>query len=368
MAPAVGSLGNIVFLLLFYQMLGPLALAWGYLVAMVLRSSVTVLPVLRHGWKRAMPLHDPRVREMGRLIGVFVFFSVLTRCTPLLERYFASDLPDGQLSYLGYSYKISGIVATVLGTGITTAVFPAMARAYTKDGVAGLVERTEYALRLTLAVALPAVAILSATAVPLVTVLFERGAFDQVATLGVSLVVPIMLVGDVLFRMLSNVLNRTFYVTKDTHTTPMVATVMAILYIFMAGALAQRWGYVGLALAQPLQMGLGIFIVTLLLLRKLKRFHVGALLKDSAIYSTISLLAFFIAASVSDALAFLPALLQLVAAGMVAGLLYIAILLKADYSTASSLLEMGGVQTIGEKLKFVWFSRKHAVNTARKVD
>lgn len=349
---AVGSVANMAVLLILYQRVGPLALAWGFLAHEAVTASVTVIPVLRHGWRRVLSLSDPRVLEMARLIAPFILFGIFTRSTSVLERYFASGLPDGDLSYLGYANKISSIVMTLLGTGIATAVFPAMARAYTHDGEAGLVGKAEYGYRLTLAVALPVLAVLSAVAAPMVTVLFERGAFQHVATLATAQIIPIVMVGAVVFRMVGNLISRTFYVTKDTHTVPIIVGVATVIYIVLAKTLTDSWGYVGLALAEPLYSGLGILILSALLVRRLGSFHIGRLVKDTLSYGATSLVAFCAARLVSSALAFLPALIQLVAASSVGAALYMAIMFWMDRHVAVSILELTGVQrlAVGAKM------------------
>jgi putative peptidoglycan lipid II flippase len=353
-ATAIGSLGNVTILLVLYRAVGPLALAWGYLASVALGTGVTLVPVLGHGWRRLMRLSDGRVHEMARLIAPFIFFGLLTRCTLLFERYFASGLPDGDLSYLGYASKVSKIVMTLLGAGIATAIFPPMARAYAQNGEAGLVEKAEYGFRLTLAVALPTVAILSAVAVPLVTLLFERGAFRHTATLSVSRIVPIVMIGGVLVGMLGNMIGRTFYVTKDTHTLPMVAAVISVLYILLAKALVDTGGYVGLAFAGLLTSGLSILAIPFLLRRKLRSFRTSRLLKDTLRYGAASLIAFLGARLASSALAFLPTLLQLLGAFIISGPLYMLILFRIDRDIAISVLEMTGVQRIvtGAKVGF----------------
>lgn len=343
-APAIGSVGNVMTLVVLHRTAGPLSLAWGYLASAALQASVTVVPVLRHGWRRLMPLSDGRVHEMARLIAPFVLFGLVARSTSVFERYFASGLPDGDLSYLGYAYRIASIVMTLLGSGIAIAVFPAMARAHAQDGETGLVEKAEYGFRLSLAVALPALAILSAVAVPLVAVLFERGAFQHIATLSVSRIVPMVIISDVVCGMLGNMINRTFYVTKDTHTAPIVGAVTSVLYIFLAKVLADAWGYVGLAFAQPLYSGLAILVLSFLLMRKLSSLHRDRLLKDALMYGTASVLAFLGARLTSSALAFLPALAQLLAASSVAGSLYITILFRIDRDIGVSVLEVTGIQ------------------------
>lgn len=341
---AVGSVANIVVLLVLYQRVGPLALAWAYVAHEALTASVTVIPVLRHGWGRVLPLNDQRVLEMARLITPFILFGIFTRSTSVFQRYFASGLPDGDLSYLGYANKISSIVMTVLGTGIATAVFPDMARAYARDGEARLVAKAEYGFRLTLAVALPALAVLSAVAAPVVTVLFERGAFLPVDTLATGRIVPIVMVGAVLFRMVGNLISRAFYVTKDTHTVPMVVAATSVVYILLAKTLTDGFGYVGLALAEPVYSGLGILILSPLMVRRLGSFPTGRLLKDTLIYAAASLPAFVAARLVSGALAFLPAPVQLLAACSVGAGLYMAIMFRIDRYVALSILELTGVE------------------------
>jgi putative peptidoglycan lipid II flippase len=276
----------------------------------------------------------------------FVLFGILTYSTSLFERYYASGLPDGDLSYLGYASKISEIMMALIGAGIAAAIFPAMARAYVQTGEGGLVEKAEYGLRLTLAVAMPAWAIVSAVAVPLVTFLFERGAFQHTTTLSVSPIVPIVMIGAVVFPMVSNLINRTYYATKDTHTVSIVAAVTSGLYILLAKVLVDAWGYVGLAWARPLCAGLTILVLSWLLTRRLRSLHTGKLLRETLMYGAASLVAFLATWLVVNVLAFLPALLQSLAAFLVAGSLYMAILFRIDREIAVSVLEMTGVRRI----------------------
>ena len=342
----IGAIGNVMVLLVLYRSAGPLSLAWGYLVAAALQACVTLIPVLRHGWTRLMSLRDSRVHEMVRLMLPFVFFGLLTYSTSLFERYYASGLPDGDLSYLGYASKISEIMMALIGAGIATAIFPAMARAYAEKGEAGLVEKAEYGFRLTLAVAMPALAIVSAVSVPLVTFLFERGAFQHTATLSVSRIVPIVMIGAVVFQMVSNLINRTYYATRDTHTVSIVAAVTSGLYILLAKVLVDTWGYVGLARARPLCGGLALLVLSWLLARKLRSLHTVKLFRDTLMYGVVSLVAFLAARLVTNALALLPALLQSLVALLVAGPLYLAILFRMDREIAVSVLEMTGVRRI----------------------
>jgi putative peptidoglycan lipid II flippase len=345
-ATGLGSIGNLVVVLVAYRTLGAVALAWGYLTHEVLRVSVTTLPVLRHGWDRLLPLRDPRVRELGKLMIPFVAFGLLTRSMPVLERFFASGLPDGDLSYLGYGAKIGNIVMGLLGAGIITAMFPAMARAYAQTGERGLVEQAGYGIRLTMAIGLPCVAVLSGVAVPLVSVLFERGAFGPAATLNVSRIMPAVITGTVLCPMVGNLLTRVYYVTKDTHTVPIVSSAAIVVYVFLAKGLADAQGYVGLALAQALYQVLAIIVLYALLLRKLRSLPRRMLLASLLRYGALSAIAFGAAWLMSQGLRSLPALPRLLAALLAGGGLYLGILASVDRDVAISILEMTGAQRI----------------------
>jgi putative peptidoglycan lipid II flippase len=349
-ATALGSMGNLAVLLFLYQRVGASVLAWGYLMAAALGACVTVIPVLAHGWTRLMPLTDGRVHEMAGLMSPFVLFGVLARAMPVLERYFAAELPDGNLSYLGYASQICQVEKSMMSASIATAIFPAMSKAHAQDGEGGLVRTAEYGLRLSLAVALPVFAITSAVAVPLVTLLFERGAFDHRATLSVSRIVPITVLGSVVLLMAHHLIRRVFYVTKDTHTVPLVDAATLVLYPVLAKLLVGIWGYVGLALAKTVYSGLLLLVLFWLLIRKIESFSMSDLLKHTLVYGATSLVAFFGASLACSTLVFLPDVLKLLVAFFVAGVLYLAILLRIDRDIGVSVLDMAGIRILGVKL------------------
>lgn len=354
MASAIGSVGNVVIVLLLYRTVGPMALALGYLVSQGMRAGVSAVPVLRHGWGRILPLNHPQVREMAKLILPFLLLGLFARWTPIFTRFFASGLPDGELSYLGYASKISGMLLAVIGVGVVRAFFPAMARAYTHDGEEGLVEKAKSGLRLSLAISLPTLAILSALAIPLVGTIFERGAFNRVDTLGVARILPIMLLLIMVFRTVGNLITRVFYVAKDTRTVPIVVATTSVLYIFLARGLTEAWGYVGLAIAAPIHSGLGILILSFLLTRKLGLFRDAILFRSALMYGLASIAAFLAARFTSIMLDFMPDPLMLISSSIVAASLYLAIMLRIDREISVSILEITGIRRVisGARLIF----------------
>jgi putative peptidoglycan lipid II flippase len=340
---AVNSIGNILTVVLLRRVAGPMVLPLGFFVAILLQSCITIFPVLRHGWSRLMPLTDSRIAEMAKLILPFILFGFLLRGTILFERYFASALPSGEISYLGYAGKISSIYIQMLASGIASTIFPAMARAYTQRGKEGLEEKTVYGLRLTLAVALPSALITGALSIPLVKVLFERGVFRSVDTLYVAQVVPIVMMSGVLCWMLGNIITRAFYVLENTLAPAIVSTVSVVIYLCIGKFFASQWGYVGLAYAMLIQQTIFVLLLCVLTIYKLPGVALGRILPRVLVYTLAAIGAFYIGKSLSANLNFLPALINLFTSALVSGIFYLVILYFFDREMLISILEMFGI-------------------------
>jgi peptidoglycan biosynthesis protein MviN/MurJ (putative lipid II flippase) len=210
----------------------------------------------------------------------------------------------------------------------------------------GLVNQTIYGLKISIALALPAVTITSAVAVPVVQVLFERGAFTTDASISVGIIVPIVMLRDVLFRMVLNMLGRTLYVLKDTLTTNLVNSVTLIVYVVLAIFLTRKLEYFGLTLALTLQSALIVVILCYLVIRKIKDFSVNDLGKSTFVYLMFSLLAAGVGWGMTSLLSNFSVYLQLVASVFFPILLYLALLWRFDFTVATSVFEMVGIQKV----------------------
>jgi putative peptidoglycan lipid II flippase len=226
-----------------------------------------------------------------------------------------------------------------------------MARAYSKEGEKGLIDQFENGLRLTMATALPSIAILSALAIPIVTILYERGAWDHSDTISVSRIVFIVMIGDVLFRMVINVIGRAYYVVKDTLTLPLISASSTIVYYFLGKALTNSWGYVGLAAAYPIQRGVIAVVVGITFILRFKSMPGRKLLADSLLYITASGISALSAHLITVVLPFHSTLLQLFFALVGSGSIYMLILYWRDRETARSVLEITGLPRFISGLK-----------------
>jgi putative peptidoglycan lipid II flippase len=353
-APAFGAFGNMIVLLALYPRIGPMALAWGFLISTIIQSLFTTLPIMLHGWKRTLALTDPRVVSVAKLMLPLILFGMLNSFTPVAERYFSSGLPDGQIAYMGYVSKITGIFVISLASAIATSIFPAMARAYTYGGAEALAEKNNYGLRLSLAVALPVILVITAIAVPLITVIFERGAFGHAVTIGASLIVFPMFLHEILFRMLGNVFQRSFYTLKTPTTQLTVATFFLLVYVAMAGFFVSHWGYVGLVWASTIKKGLINLSSWALLSRKFPSRYHWSVAPYFLKYLLAGLAAYVSARSILGAMEPSPAFVQVVIAGALSGGIYLALLHVLDHEMFVAITELAGVHSLLKKFRSIW--------------
>jgi putative peptidoglycan lipid II flippase len=160
----------------------------------------------------------------------------------------ASSLPEGSISHLAYAFKVVALISTLLATGMTTVIFPSMARLVAVGNLYELKRTLSVGLRLMWAVTAPVTALCMVLALPFVTALFQRGAFtprDAQAVAGLlqwyALALGAMTLGGITGRI--------FYVLKDTRTVAVMGVLEMLAYVFYTPWLAGQLGARGVALA-----------------------------------------------------------------------------------------------------------------------
>ena len=155
------------------------------------------------------------------MIGLTPNFSI-----ELLLRFFGSFLPDGGISSINYALRIMFIVVGLFGQAVATAFFPFMTRLVTENDMEAanrLLNRTLRYLALTLSIAM----LLMVIRTEIVTVLFQRGAFDSEATALTARVLLFLMPTSVAMAAFAIVV-RGYYAVQNT-LFPAVFSTVAIL-------------------------------------------------------------------------------------------------------------------------------------------
>jgi putative peptidoglycan lipid II flippase len=173
--------------LLLLRPLGLTGLALGWTagsIAMFLCVAGAARGVLRAG-HRGPKTGEPGTALRDLLLPVVAVVAA-GQLAPVVDRLVASTLEPGAISALGYGSKLLEILLRTVPMAIGLAAFPVLSARAARNDWVGLADAfTAAARRLLLAVA-PVAAIVVTLRVEIVQVLFERGAFDRIATAQVA--------------------------------------------------------------------------------------------------------------------------------------------------------------------------------------
>ncbi len=254
------------------------SLAIGVLVGGVAQF-IFQIPFLRHKgitlrWDFAWS--HPGVRRVGLLMTPSVLGLAVTQLNVLVNTLLASYLPGGSLSYLYYADRLLEFPMGVFAIAIATAVLPSFSDQAARQDWAALKETLAFALRLTFFLTLPAMAGLIVLRYPIITLLFQRGAFDAHSTAMTAQALLFYALGLVAFAGV-RITVPAFYSLQDTKT-PVKIAVFALLANAVFGVLLMfPLKHGGLALAVSLSAGLNFTLLLIFLRSKLRGLGIAKL-------------------------------------------------------------------------------------------
>ena len=257
------------------------ALAWGVLLAGMVQLGFQIPFLAKLGflaWPR-WGFNDPGVQRIMRLMGPAILGSMVVQINltvDLLVAYVV--LPDGSVSWLTYSDRLVEFPLGVFGIAISTVILPSLSQHHAKTDSHEFSKTLDWGLRWALLIALPATAGLVMLAGPLLTTLFNYGAFKQHDVLMAQMSLFAYASGLLAFIMIK-VLAPAFYSRQDTRTPVRIAVRAMIANLVFIAVLVIPWvhfGYpaphTGLALATSLS-AYGNAIMLFVTLHRQKVYH-----------------------------------------------------------------------------------------------
>lgn len=245
------------------------ALAWGVFIGGVAQllfqlpfvAKIRMLP--RLSFKKT--LRDNGVKRVLRLMGPAVFGVSVAQIGIFVDTLFASFLPIGSISWLYYSDRLTSFPLGVFGVAIATVILPHLAKKHAANSAQEFSETLDWALKLVLTIALPAMLGIILLAKPILTTLFAHGKFTSFdvtmaskSLIGFAFGVPAF--------MLVKVLASGFYSKQNIKTPVKIAITAIVTNIILDALLIFPLKHAGLALATSLASSLnaGLLCWTLL--------------------------------------------------------------------------------------------------------
>lgn len=262
-APAVYNLGQIFGVLILAPnpglQMGPLrlpglglgiyGLVYGVILGAGLHLGVQIPALVRHRfqWTPGLALRDPGVRQVLALLGPRVATMFFIQLFFITRDNLASGLGEGSVTALNYGWFIMQVPETLIGTAIAIVVLPTLAEQLARGDRRAFRHTLNQAVRVMLALSIPAVALLAAGLRPLVGVLgFDSGGTNLVVW--AARVYLLGLVGHALLEIAA----RSFYAQQDARTPLYAAALNAGAYILLAVSLSRALGTLGIALANSM--------------------------------------------------------------------------------------------------------------------
>ena len=134
----------------------------------------------RHEWR--LNPRDPALREMLMLMGP----ATLGLAAAQINRYINTSLATGEsgaATALGYAFRLMYMPIGIIGVSIATAAIPELARYATEQKLESMRTTVSWGIRMMLMLSVPATVGLMVLAIPIVELLFERGAFVEEDTM-----------------------------------------------------------------------------------------------------------------------------------------------------------------------------------------
>jgi len=228
------------------------SLAWGVAIAGVAQMALVYFAVRRMGLKISLrlPSISPDMKKLFILAIPAIMTGGVVQINLLVGRQVASYF-EGAFAWLYYADRLYQLPLGVVGIAIGIVLLPELSRKLQASDDEGGRDAFNRALEFSLLLTVPSAVALAVIPYPLISVMFERGAFssaDSVATAGALAIYGIGLPAFVLQKVLQPL----YFAREDTKTPFKFALVAMVLNVVLAVGLSWSFGFLAAAIGTTL--------------------------------------------------------------------------------------------------------------------
>jgi putative peptidoglycan lipid II flippase len=236
LAPAMYSIGKIIGVVFLAPSLGIHGLAIGVVVGAFLHGLVQLLPLLKLPERKftlSLGLKMKEVREVARLMGPRLLGVAFVQVNFLVNYRLASGLGDGPITAIQTGLTLMLIPEIAIAQSIGIAAMPTFSALVAQGKLAEMRSSLASLLRGLFFLAVPASLGMMILRVPLVSLIYERNAFDANSTKLVAWALLFYAAGLVGFSVVE-VVSRAFYALHDTKTPVFVLVATMSLNVVLS--------------------------------------------------------------------------------------------------------------------------------------
>ncbi|MBN2041818.1 MAG: murein biosynthesis integral membrane protein MurJ [Spirochaetes bacterium] len=276
-------------------------LAIGVLLGGVLQLLLQVPYMIKAGFrlKFSIDFNHPGIRAIFRMIGPALFGIAVYQVNLLMSTVLASMLPDGSITYIYFSDRLTELVMGVFIISLGNVILPSLSGLSALNDLGKIRDLYTSSVHSALFITIPASAALIVLGLPIISVLFMRGEFNVFTSL---MTYKALLYGSIGMFAVSiiRITVPTYYSLKDTKT-PVFASAASFIVNIAFGYMLMQTGlkHGGLTLAVSIAATVQMLILIIFLQKRigkldLKKF-ILPILKYTAAAAIMAVAVYYIA-------------------------------------------------------------------------
>lgn len=247
------------------------ALSWGVFAAGILQFLWLFFFTIKAGFLvyPKLPVFNKDMKKFFNKLVPGIIGANVMQINLLVDSIFASMMA-GAVSYLYYADRINQLPLAMIGIAIGIALLPTLSRKIKNNEIKEAIKLQNLALEVGLILVIPATLALTCLALPIISSLFERGAFDQKQTVHVAKALMFYSFGLPAY-VLVKIMEPAFFSRGDTKTPMKIAmicllsnAILNVIFYF------NGFSYIGIVLASITSSYLNL---TLLITKLIKKKH-----------------------------------------------------------------------------------------------
>lgn len=212
-------------------------------------------------------LDHPALKRIGLLMIPAVFGSAAYQLNQFIGTLLATFLAEGSVSWLYYADRLVQFPLGIFAIAISTAALPSLSTHIVKNDLEQFGNTLSHALSMVFFITLPSMAGLIVLGRPIISVMFERGAFDAHSSLMTTQALLFYAIGLWAFSGIRIIVSG-FYAIQDTKTPVKVAVIALGANLILSLVLMGPLKHSGLAFALSLSSALQFCLLTFILKKK----------------------------------------------------------------------------------------------------
>ncbi len=274
----VGIISGIVFFSTFFDI--PIyGVAIGVLFGGVMQMFLQVPYLLRHGFRFGISINfkDRGIKKIFKMLGPALFGIAVYQINILVNNVLATMLPEGSVTYIYFTNRLTELVLGVFIVSIGSVVLPEMSRLKVSGAEGDFRKLFTDSLSAALFLAVPAAVALATIGLEIVSLLFMGGNFSFADSVSTYHALVTASVGIVFVAML-RITTQASYSMKDTKTPVKTATLALVINIVL-GYILMNTGlrHAGLTLANSISAMVQCFILLFVVSRRSGGINMGRL-------------------------------------------------------------------------------------------